>query len=345
VTEYDEQLPKRIRTELKQEREKHKKDAADQQTSCELSNATQELVQDRGRWLFNQDRQHLDTLDEADRQTQQSLAQFQRDLVNTRLGEHLFLCLMSLPREIRELVYAAMFEELPTTIIVGPKELYHHQPSDLPRILPPVCYVYLRIFSESVPTLLRAREIELAEGGLRQFGNFLHRIPDMTAFRAVSSLVLGSHISWHDFHDEEESGHKDYFSGAFTGADKLAARCTALRHITLEVAFFDLIVNDDSGDDSDSEPEVRYQRKPVTQIQRDYSIEAITRCPKLRSFKLVCRYNDYHLTNELNSAKEFFEPLSTWLREQLALRAPNVAFEVAYMDQVKSRKYIGFKKQ
>jgi hypothetical protein len=132
----------------------------------------------------------------------------------------------------------------------------------------------------------------------------------------------------------------------------LVTHCTALRDLTLEVDSYELsedpaFDSDSDSSDSNTGPFPASTRKAVHMIQRGYPIWPVIRCPALRSFTLVCRSDDYHLEQleRPYSAEELFEPLVDWLREQLALRAPNVAFEVAYLEEVKRRRLIGFQKQ
>jgi hypothetical protein len=313
-------LPKRLRIKLEQGREKRKKAAADQQSSGEKTDATQQLVQERGRWLFNQDRLNLATLNQADRQTQKSLAKFQKDLMNTRPGEHLFLCLMSLPREIRDMVYEAMFQELPTTIIVHPKLGGNFRSSNLPRILPPICYVNRQIFAESVPVLLRPRKIHIDSIGARVFAQFLRRVPSKDAFRSVSSLCLGPDVTWHRVSNEEDNDDEEAFSGTILVGEELVAHCTSLRDITLEVDSYEL--GEDHDPDSESESDSgdvsrTNTRKSVHLIQRAYPVWPVTRCLALRFFKLVCRSDAYYLQglDPPYNFEEFFEPLVTRVRE------------------------------
>jgi hypothetical protein len=217
-------LPKRLRIKFENTHEKCK-DAIDEQASRAKTNAFQQLRQERGRWLFNQDRQNLGTLDEADRQAQRSLSQFHKDMMHTRPGEHLYLCLMSVPREIREMIYAAMFEDLPATMVVRPKASTAYRSSDLPRVVQPIYYVNRQLFAESVPEFLRTRDIHLDRSGLRTFSNFLGRISNKNAFLAVKSLTFGADATWSSGRNDYD-GEEEAYSGSIRDGIPLVARCT-----------------------------------------------------------------------------------------------------------------------
>ena len=190
--------------------------------------------------------------------------------MHTRPGEHLYLCLVGLPREIREMIYAAMLEDLPATIVVRPKASTSYRSSDLPRVVQPICYVYRQLFADSVPELLRTRDIHLDHSGLRTFGNFLGHIPNNSAFLAVKSLTFGDDATWSSGRNDYD-GEEEAYSGSVRDGIQLVARCTALQHITLEVDVLSLITTDDdyeAGSESDlTYPGPIYTRKPDQVIQ------------------------------------------------------------------------------
>jgi hypothetical protein len=215
---------------------------------------------------------------------------------------------MSLPREIRDMIYGAMFKNLPSTFVVHTKLSVNTDSADLPRILPPVCYVNRQIFGESMPMLLRPREIHVGVYGHRVLANFLHRVPNKDAFRAVSSLLFASGLTWELDNDDEESDDEGELSLKVYDACDMVARCTALRHITLEVSSFFF---------TDLEDDYNPRRKPARPIQKACPVRVVTRCPALQTFKLVCRCGEDYLKRfDLPySIEEFFEPLVNWMRE------------------------------
>ncbi|KAF1960922.1 hypothetical protein CC80DRAFT_267393 [Byssothecium circinans] len=107
-------------------------------------------------------------------------------------GKYFFLCFMSLPAELREMVYSAKFEGLPEEIIVST-----HMPNTLAiarfaKLLPAICYTNRTIFNESVPVLFRERTITLSRNGVTVLGDLLKSIPNQHGFRAITSLEFGS---------------------------------------------------------------------------------------------------------------------------------------------------------
>ncbi|KAF2676507.1 hypothetical protein K458DRAFT_267217, partial [Lentithecium fluviatile CBS 122367] len=78
----------------------------------------QRWVKTWGQWLFNQDRQNLQSLSAEEAAIQPAVAVFQKSLKEKSPGDFFFLCLMSIPRELRDQIYAAKLEELPEEIII-----------------------------------------------------------------------------------------------------------------------------------------------------------------------------------------------------------------------------------
>ncbi|KAA8626832.1 hypothetical protein PtrV1_02512 [Pyrenophora tritici-repentis] len=206
---------------------------------------TQRLVQERGRWLFSNECQNLSELSEPERQAQIFAVQSHKALMVTHPGEHLYLCLMRLPREIREIVYAAMFESLPGNVAI-------------------------------------------IKGVI---ASLMDRVQSGDADRAVSSLTLLHHIRWHlrsgyadskfSFNSFRETDKKDSKSHhrIWAGED-IAARCTALRHLTLFVQNFNFII---SCPHKDENPSAKLLSLISTDhIQRCYPLDALMHCPALR---------------------------------------------------------------
>jgi hypothetical protein len=97
---------------------------------------------------------------------------------------------MSLPRELREMVYAAYFADLPSKIILQPgyfDENYH-----FPSIVPPLCYTDKQVLAESILVLLRKKEIivEAELAGASLLVSFLDRVPDGNTCKAVTKVQL-----------------------------------------------------------------------------------------------------------------------------------------------------------
>ena len=115
-------------------------------------------------------------------------------LQTTCPGEYLFLCLMSVPKELREMVWAAKFSDLPDHIIVRPtsskKNRWEVNRWDVLGLLPALCYVSRQFFDECVPVLIRQRAVCLNNEGLSSFKALLLRVSGQAAFRTVTRLVL-----------------------------------------------------------------------------------------------------------------------------------------------------------
>jgi hypothetical protein len=96
--------------------------------------------------------------------------------------------LMSLPRELREMVFAAYLADLPSTIILRPHIFQKNH--RFPAIVPALCYVNKQVFEESVPMLLRNKQIIVAtrRPAPSVLTNFLDRVPGGKGFKAVTIL-------------------------------------------------------------------------------------------------------------------------------------------------------------
>lgn len=158
---------KRFHYHMAKRRDERKKTKVARRESRKISNVTEQLLRERGRWLFSVDRTNIAALDAATQATQKSLRQFQKNLMATSPGEHLFLCLMALPRELRDLIYAAHFADLPSHMVIRPKmgaSLIKY-PADVQKTLPPFCYINRQLFNESVPVLIQQRTLFLGRSG------------------------------------------------------------------------------------------------------------------------------------------------------------------------------------
>ncbi|KAI2486266.1 hypothetical protein Ptr902_00399 [Pyrenophora tritici-repentis] len=297
---------------------------------------TQRLVQERGRWLFSNECQNLSELSEPERQAQIFAVQSHKALMVTHPGEHLYLCLMRLPRNPRDNLRS------------------HVRKSSRKR-----CdYQSRQFFAESVPVLLRSRNIIINGSGIGVIASLMDRVQSGDADRAVSSLTLLHHIRWHlrsgyadskfSFNSFRETDKKDSKSHhrIWAGED-IAARCTALRHLTLFVQNFNFII---SCPHKDENPSAKLLSLISTDhVQRCYPLDALMHCPALRSFKLVAVGD--HLIPDLecrecrggSDPEAFFKPLVDWLKSELASKAPGVAFEVDYVRRVDTELFVGFK--
>jgi hypothetical protein len=98
--------------------------------------------------------------------------------------------LMGLPCELRDMVYAAYFADLPSTIILHPElgNLDDHFPS----IVPPLCYVNKQTFAESIVVFLRDTQIIVGHHSPAHdlFTEFLDRIPENKGYKAITKLQI-----------------------------------------------------------------------------------------------------------------------------------------------------------
>ena len=115
---------------------------------------------------------------------------------------------MSLPLELRELVYAQLFAYVPTRLILHASDDYDPcwliSPSKDPswRPLPPTCLVNKQLFDEGVPVLLRGRHIKVKDYTRpppeafylprmpRFIAEFLDRIPGRKSYDAITHLHI-----------------------------------------------------------------------------------------------------------------------------------------------------------
>ena len=140
---------------------------------------------------------------------------------------------------------------------------------------------------------------------------------------------------------EEEDDEEDTIDDVMTAAgDQLVRHLPALKHLTLEVPSTE--PEADVSDTDEVDVVANLVRKDAQDIQRAYPINALLRCKSLKTFTL-CSVSGATLTEDFGFDEvEFWEPLITWLREQLAEKAPKVTFRAEYTGEKSLRPYVGF---
>jgi hypothetical protein len=95
--------------------------------------------------------------------------------------------LMGLPRELRKMVYAAYFDDLPSKIILRPNL---RRVDRFPSIVPALCYANKQTFAESVPVLLHDKQIVVNDTAHALLIRFLVYIPENKGYRAITKLQM-----------------------------------------------------------------------------------------------------------------------------------------------------------
>ncbi|KAF2822979.1 hypothetical protein CC86DRAFT_409750 [Ophiobolus disseminans] len=153
---------KRMHEQLKSLEEERRTKKKTHIGSRNIQQQTQQLIRNRGRWLFSADRLSVYELDDVEQQTQKMLVQMQRALKEECPGEYLYLCLMKIPQELRDMIWNSHFAPLPNIIVVRPKMMNRRglMQSDVSHILPALCYVNHQFFEECIPVFLPFTSIE-----------------------------------------------------------------------------------------------------------------------------------------------------------------------------------------
>lgn len=146
---------------------------------------------------------------------------------NREAAKAFWLRLMSLPLEVRELVYAAKFAHLPPTTMLRCGNDANLARYMFPALLPPWCYVDQQVFRESAPVFFASRAIVVRNDEcLRMLCEFLDRIPEQRAYRRIRVL----HVEGYTRLLEQPA---PYSSEA--RLRPLFAHCEGLRYISVEV--------------------------------------------------------------------------------------------------------------
>jgi hypothetical protein len=309
--------------------------------SIHIEKVNQQHVQAYGRWLFSSDRLNLCSLNETEQQTQKTLATIQSNFKATSPGEYLYLCLMRLPREVRDMIWTAYMDGLPQTIVLRLQSRL--MTSDLPKVLPPLCYVNHQFFDECVPALLRGRKIILDGAGVVSFGKFLRRVRDNMAFSVVTHVVIESHTKWAADSpstyasqiSDEEHWTRPSSQNIRTGED-LVANLPALKSLTLYIDIYQLELHIEEAESCVS--------RANEELQKLYPVRAFIDYRSLEHLTLLC--DGYHLSRLMEmDEEEMFKPFVTWFGDQLSEKAPKVQFTVVYNQNQDMKEFVGWEEE
>lgn len=141
----------------------------------ELQAANRHYVSKRGRWLFTADYPRLNDISGEEYYAWQQQKRFHDSLKTSSPDGYFYLCLMVLPREIRDMIWTAYTDDLPQNMVVRTRFCKSGNPSPLddPKWLPPLCFTSQQFFDECVPALLRQRIIKIGHESIHVFSKFL----------------------------------------------------------------------------------------------------------------------------------------------------------------------------
>ncbi|KAF2251379.1 hypothetical protein BU26DRAFT_592568 [Trematosphaeria pertusa] len=202
-----------------------------------------------------------------------------------------FYRFMTLPREIRDIVYAAKFADLPKSIVLRKKTgSFFTGEALFPPILPAFCFANRQILEESVPALLRGRAITMNGGRAVNEAtliDFLDRIPDRKAYKSISEMRIEDSIRLK----------------ANQGIGKAIGLCTSLRRLWVEIQAICFV------DHFDRKLKQFKDEKDLLEI---YDFTALFDLPKLEVVTLALGGGDYYAELLGCSNREVFEPLVKW---------------------------------
>jgi hypothetical protein len=221
---------------------------------------------------------------------------------------------MSLPRELREMVFAADLADLPSTIILRPG-IYQNN-HRFPAIVPALCYVNKQVFEESLPMLLRNKQIIVAADGCAPslLANFLDQISDGKGFKAVTRLQL------------ESLFHTANWKRTFQTppSARLLNLCTGLQRLRITVhaiSFANFL-------DDFSYP--KWTRMSRVEVLSRFDFHQVYDLPNLRSFVLGCLGGQSYVTHTGCTETAIFEHLTTWLRDEHQRRHAQFDLQIKY---------------
>ncbi|PSN72550.1 hypothetical protein BS50DRAFT_584073 [Corynespora cassiicola Philippines] len=245
--------------------------------------------------------------------------------------------MFSLSLETREMIYAEIFENIPSTLTVRydlskDTSLRHRPP--IPG-LPALCFVNHQLFEETVAVLFRNKEIIIGSvPDMFSLSWLLNLVRGRRAYRGISKLHLESAINM----DAPDASHM--FALNFDPAKDPYVRagyqfvecCTALQHLSLDIPFTELIRCCWSS--AGIVPKLREQvRQEWVRVAR--TIAGLTR---LQTLRVVCCGHRRYLTPVV-PPHELFKHLVEVFQD-LTVKKP-IMLEVMYELNAPKKPYLG----
>ena len=235
---------------------------------------------------------------------------------------------LSVPPEIRELIYAALFESLPSSIVLRTTLSRDDIPRfvDLPQynfpaLLPPFCYVTRQIFHESVPIFLRTRSITIGNWScMKLLSHFCNRVPDQRAWKNIQDLTLESEVVWMNKHwrdnmptDDQYTGTPPY--GCRLLADNFLLRCPGLKCISIELqsSWFCRL-------DMERRGGHLYRLKDEPEVSDTFAPSTLFSCSTLHRIELRCITEGYYTLVEGLRPREIFQIIARWFEDEIEKR-------------------------
>lgn len=250
----------------------------------------------------------------------------------------LYIRIMDLPRELRDLIWLAKLRslDLPRRLILREANFYHddsRKANDLrfPPVIPAFCYINRQIFGETLPLFLSERELVFGSSrDISRLGCLLERIPDGEGYRSIRSIVLEDRVRWSG---QVQAGVGPSCRTTLTRyGEDLLQRCTGLHHIAIERCAFRcsrLCCNKRRGE-SLGDASRSIMKYPKDRLVREMDLSCLLVCSNLRTVTLRCIRGDCFARKGGCTTQEDFADWVDCVREIIGNK-PRVRLEVEYV--------------
>ncbi|KAF1999033.1 hypothetical protein P154DRAFT_523640 [Amniculicola lignicola CBS 123094] len=245
---------------------------------------------------------------------------------------------LSLPRELRDNIYEAKFSDCLTNITLrrGPEK---GKKEKFPALLPHFCYINRQVFNESVPILLRNRNITVTYvWDLESLINVLSWSSEVDPYRAITSLTLETLTLWNI--DKIIARDRRPDDPNLCG-NNLVQRCSALKSLTLELSSYEMVIRTTK---PGAPPKFTDVQRRTWDGFRAYFGTAIFESARLRSLVLRCDspYYAWMVVIGCKTVEEYYSSFLAWVREEMIERKTRAELRIEHVDKHYRRLCVGF---
>ncbi|KAH7091565.1 hypothetical protein FB567DRAFT_518974 [Paraphoma chrysanthemicola] len=243
-----------------------------------------------------------------------------RQLTHPNCPYHTFHHFLSLPRELRDLVYHFLMATLPSRVLVSarlPISPLILQPDTLPAIF----FTNKQLQRESILIYLqRTRFIfddvypRTVRGAIQPLENFLNRFE--RGFESIRMLT---------FHGVKSFGSLSFQEDVYPA--RFVKRCTGLRDLVIEFRFSHLLKFE--ARDDDEQDETRARLLTMEEIRTRWRLEGLFGMEKLKVVRFRCAVARWHMEDYgFESVDEIVENVGRVLKEGFEERGRVVEWSV-----------------
>ncbi|KAF2251347.1 hypothetical protein BU26DRAFT_592468 [Trematosphaeria pertusa] len=240
---------------------------------------------------------------------------------------------LSLPPEIRDIIYTHYMSSLPTRVWIKP-----HPPLSkrtlYPGTLPALCFASKHLWQEATLAFLRRTRLMIEADAYKTqppLASFLAQFPGNSGFAAVRML---------GYPDAVVGYSADY---TLRTPSQLIVRCEALQSLLLTVNVYFCVRSAEETfaqitDDDLDMAGMHFEMKSKGDMAAAVGLNAILKCANLRFLKITCQYEHWHygecgVNFGVSRIEDIFGGLVAAVEEGLRERLGSVRVEWEYVEE------------